>query len=81
VLKPKGRIYCITDVKDLHDWHVAHLEKNSMVPNCEFHQFRTLQPDELTDDPCTQLIWNSTEEGKKVERNSGSKFSIVCERI
>ena len=31
VLKPKGRIYCITDVKDLHDWHVAHLEKNSMV--------------------------------------------------
>jgi len=28
-----------------------------------------------------KLIWNSTEEGKKVERNKGNKFSIIGEKI
>jgi tRNA (guanine-N7-)-methyltransferase len=28
LLKPKGRIYCITDVKDLHEWHVKHLTEH-----------------------------------------------------
>jgi hypothetical protein len=40
-----------------------------------------LQEEELKDDICTKLIWNSTEEGKKVERNNGSKYAIICERI
>ena len=29
------------------------------------------------DDIYGKAIWNSTEEGKKVERNKGSKFSII----
>lgn len=28
-LKPKGRIYCITDVQELHEWHVYHLDRHS----------------------------------------------------
>ncbi len=30
LLQPKGRIYCITDVKDLHDWHVKHLSEHAL---------------------------------------------------
>lgn len=41
-------------------------------------QFRVLQDN---DDKCGQLIWNSTEEGKKVTSNNGSKFSIICEKV
>ncbi len=29
-MKPKGRIYCITDVEYLHEWHVEHLNAHSM---------------------------------------------------
>jgi tRNA (guanine-N7-)-methyltransferase len=42
VLKPKGRIYCITDVEYLHDWHEEHLGKHSM--------FRKLDPQVIKDD-------------------------------
>ena len=30
VLKSKGRLYCITDVKDLHDWHYKYLSEHKM---------------------------------------------------
>lgn len=73
VLKPKGRIYCITDVEELHNWHVEHLEKHSM--------FRKLEKEEQEADPFFHEIWNKTEEGQKVERNKGSKWACVYERI
>ena len=28
LLKPKGRIYCITDVLELHEWHMDHLRSH-----------------------------------------------------
>lgn len=70
LLKPKGRIYCITDVEDLHHWHMHHLTTHA--------QFK-----EVTDhsDPCLQIIINSTEEGQKVTRKEGRKFWAVFERI
>lgn len=37
--------------------------------------------DNLKDDICIDLIFNETEEGKKVTRNKGSKFVCVYERI
>lgn len=43
-LKPKGKIYCITDVKELHDWHVEHLAKHTL--------FRRIPDEDLVDDVC-----------------------------
>jgi len=73
LLKEKGRIYCITDVEDLHNWHVEKLTSHSL--------FRRLSEEEIKDDVCVELIYKETEEGKKVERNNGKKFYIVCEKI
>lgn len=79
VLQPKGRIYCITDVEYLHEWHEEHLNKHS--------QFRKISDEELKKDVlskkkvCIELIFNETEEGKRVTRNKGSKFCCVYEKI
>jgi len=72
-LKKGGKIYCITDVKELHDWHVAHLENHTL--------FRKIPDEEAKEDPCFQAIWNKTEEGQKVERNVGSKYACVYECV
>lgn len=80
-LKPKGRLYCITDVKELHEWHIA---------KCDAHPlFRRLaqtgddQQNELqeTADPCIHAMKTETEESKKVDRNKGSKYFAVYERL
>ena len=42
VLKPKGRIYCITDVEYLHEWHEDHLSRHS--------QFKKISDEELKKD-------------------------------
>lgn len=74
ILKPQvGRLYCITDVKELHEWHVL---------KCDAHPlFRRMSEDELKDDPCVPAMTVETEEGKKVERNGGEKHYAVYERI
>ncbi|KAL9188434.1 hypothetical protein ACHAXT_006812 [Thalassiosira profunda] len=61
LLKPSaGRLYCITDVKDLHAWHVA---------KCDAHPlFEELSAEETEGDPCVALMKSTTEEGKKVQR-------------
>lgn len=61
LLKPDvGRLYCITDVKDLHDWHVE---------KCDSHPlFERLTEEEMEADPCVTLMKTETEEGKKVKR-------------
>ena len=30
LLKPQGRLYCITDVLELHEWHIEHLRAHDM---------------------------------------------------
>lgn len=74
VLKPRARLYCITDVLELHEWHVA---------KCDAHPlFRRLPDvDVETSDPCVQAMKTETEEGKKVARNKGNKYYAVYERI
>lgn len=71
VLKNKGRIYCITDVKDLHDWHIDHFTKHSL--------FQKVNEEELTLDPSYKLIFEKTEEGQKVTKNKGKKWACVYE--
>ena len=65
VLAPGGKVYTITDVEDLHLWMVEHFEKHP--------SFERVSNTEVEDDVCVEVMRSETEEGKKVERNSGSK--------
>jgi len=73
VLKEGGLVYTITDVEDLHTWMVHHLTKHPLftrVPDCE-----------LQGDVIVEHLYNSSEEGQKVTRNSGSKWLAVFKRV
>ncbi|KAK9473072.1 putative methyltransferase-domain-containing protein [Dipodascopsis tothii] len=69
VLRPGGVVYTITDVLDLHEWMVEHLTKHPL--------FERLSKEWEAQDPCVAIMTKETEEGKKVERNSGSKY-VAC---
>lgn len=59
-LRPGGRLYTITDVKELHQWH---------LDRCRAHPlFREMTEEEMANDPCVEAMRVETEEGKKVER-------------
>ncbi|KAJ3348194.1 tRNA (guanine-N(7)-)-methyltransferase (tRNA(m7G46)-methyltransferase) [Kappamyces sp. JEL0680] len=62
-----------TDVKDLHDWMVKHLDEHPL--------FRRLSEQELEGDVCIPACMQDTEEGKKVERNKGDKYLACYVRI
>ena len=51
------------------DFKVKHLDEHPL--------FKRLTDDELADDPCIPCVMQDTEEGKKVERNSGQKY-LAC---
>lgn len=73
VLKEGGVIYTITDVKDLHDWMVDHLEQHPL--------FARLSPEWEKEDKCVEIMYNATEEGQKVDRNKGDKFVACFQRL
>ena len=76
ILRPGGIVYTITDVRDLHDWMRTHLE--------QFPLFEPVSEQELRDEgkgPIVDAVYNSTEEGKKVERNQGDKWLACFRRI
>ena len=67
-----GFLYTITDVKDLHDWHVA---------RCEEHpSFERIPDDVALLDPCVKIMMEETEESKKVTRLGGAKYFAVYRR-
>jgi len=69
VLKPAGKIYVITDVKELYDWEVEHLEMHPL--------FEKVPEDEVKTDPCIEFMTKGTDEAKKVIRNEGSMWYSV----
>jgi tRNA (guanine-N7-)-methyltransferase len=72
LLTPGGMLYTITDVKELHEWHVS---------KCDSHPlFERVSEEDNGKDPCVRAMITETEEGKKVERNGGSKFYAVYRR-
>ncbi|KAI8434885.1 hypothetical protein MSG28_003371 [Choristoneura fumiferana] len=73
ILAEQGIIYTITDVKDLHDWMVAHFKDHPL--------FEEITEEELKSDPIVEKLYESTEEGQKVTRNNGDKFLAVFRRI
>ncbi|EPY49759.1 tRNA (guanine-N7-)-methyltransferase catalytic subunit Trm8 [Schizosaccharomyces cryophilus OY26] len=72
-IQPLGRLYTITDVEELHLWMAEHLDKHPL--------FRRLSKEEEDADVCVALMTNETEEGKKVARNGGKKFTACYERM
>ncbi|KAI9851640.1 MAG: hypothetical protein M1838_003109 [Thelocarpon superellum] len=67
VLRPRGIIYTITDVADLHRWMVEHFDAHP--------SFQRLSAEAEDADEWVQVMKTETEEGKKVERNRGTKYS------
>ncbi|QLG73982.1 hypothetical protein HG535_0F04940 [Zygotorulaspora mrakii] len=73
VLKEGGIVYTITDVEDLHNWMVKHLEEHPLFERLD----RTWE----NGDKCVSIMLNATEEGKKVERKKGDKFVACFKRL
>lgn len=73
LIKEGGLLYTITDVKDLHEWMVQHLDDHPC--------FERLSDEEQNADPLVATIAACSEEGKKVTRLKGSKFPAVYRRI
>uniref|UniRef100_A0A1I8H7Q5 tRNA (guanine-N(7)-)-methyltransferase n=3 Tax=Macrostomum lignano TaxID=282301 RepID=A0A1I8H7Q5_9PLAT len=73
VLRPGGRLYTATDVPELHDWIVQHAACHPL--------FRQLSPDELASDPLTPRLVDTTEEGRKAQREGRSCLPAVFERV
>jgi len=71
VLRPGAIVYTITDVEDLHKWMVHHLDAHPA--------FERISEEEQEQDECVKIMRTETEEGKKVERNKGSKY-VACFR-
>ncbi|RWS10278.1 tRNA (guanine-N(7)-)-methyltransferase-like isoform X1 [Dinothrombium tinctorium] len=73
VLAVDGIVYIATDVKELYDWMLEHFN--------QFPLFERLSEEETNNDPIVPLLFDSTEEGKKVTRNGGEKYIAVFRRI
>ena len=71
LLQEGGKLYCITDVLELHKWHVA---------KCNAHPLFECISD-TTDDPCVATMQTATEESQKVDRAGASKYFAVYRRI
>jgi tRNA (guanine-N7-)-methyltransferase len=96
-LKISGRLYLITDVYELHLWHVHHADAHPLFRRLLVSSNTTTTATTgaaadaaattLTnlihedDDPCIAAMRTVTEEGQKVERNQGDKYYAVYERI
>jgi tRNA (guanine-N7-)-methyltransferase len=71
ILKIGAKVYIATDVKELFDWMVGHFDQHPLFKEDE----------EKDSDPVVPLLFDSTEEGKKVTRMGGQKFAAVFVRI
>ena len=73
VLAEGGILYTITDVEELGKWMSEHMSAHPM--------FERVSEADLVADPVVPLLYTGTEEGQKVERNSGRTFLNVFRRI
>ena len=68
-----GRVYIATDVFDLFEWMDSRLSNHTL--------FQKLSEEEVERDPTVSLLFESTEEGRKVSRTGGQKWKAVYRRI
>lgn len=72
-LRVGGKLYVATDVEELFDWEVKHLEAHPLLERV---------PDaELQTDRSAALIWTATEESKKVARSGGAMWRAAFVRV
>jgi tRNA (guanine-N7-)-methyltransferase len=76
LLPPKGRLYTITDVEELYQWHVAKCDAHPL-----FRRIDTAIEGFYENDAATVAMTEETEESKKVAKAGGKKFVAVYERI
>lgn len=72
LLKENGIIYSITDVEDLHNWHVKTLDKSPL--------YKRIPQDELESDPYLECMKN-TDEARKVKRDGKQMFYGAWRRV
>uniref|UniRef100_H2YSN6 tRNA (guanine-N(7)-)-methyltransferase n=1 Tax=Ciona savignyi TaxID=51511 RepID=H2YSN6_CIOSA len=72
ILCQGGSLYTITDVLEVHEWMVRHITEHPL--------FERVSESDLSDDVCYKAMFVSTEEGRKVTRNSGDKYPAVFRR-
>ena len=73
VLAVGGRVYAVTDVKELHEWMSGHLSRHPL--------FEAVPEAEAAEDAVVAKLFESTEEGQKVTRNDGEKWCAVFRRV
>ena len=73
VLAVGGRVYAVTDVRELHEWMSGHLSRHPL--------FEAVPDAEAAEDPVVAKLYESTEEGQKVTRNDGEKWCAVFRRV
>ncbi|KAH8329836.1 hypothetical protein KR067_002794, partial [Drosophila pandora] len=73
VLKKGGLVYTMTDVEDLHQWIVQHMEEHPL--------YERLKKEDEQSDPITPKLYQSSEEGAKVVRNKGDHFLAIFRRL
>ncbi|XP_052897211.1 tRNA (guanine-N(7)-)-methyltransferase [Anopheles moucheti] len=73
VLRPGGKIYTVTDVRELHEWMCKHIEEHPC--------FTRLPDSEAQEDILAPKLLDSSEEGQKVTRMSGDKFMAIFSRL
>lgn len=85
-----GIVYTATDVEDLHKWMVQHFDAHPLFERIPDQQLVSgngkifeliVWPKKKEGDVCVPLVLKSSEEAKKVEKASGSKFLAVYRRV
>lgn len=77
-----GVVYTITDVRDLHEWMVEHLGSHRSFERVEVDAEAVARGEgDGQVEKCVRIMMKETEEGKKVERNGGSKYVAVFRRL
>ncbi|XP_053991003.1 uncharacterized protein LOC128883053 [Hylaeus volcanicus] len=75
LMKTGARIYCVTDVEELHNWNISKLHAHPL-----FKQV-IVSSDTFAQDPCIHAMLSSTEEGNKARRLKRECYSCVFERV
>jgi tRNA (guanine-N7-)-methyltransferase len=86
ILRPGGVVYTITDVQDLHLWMAEWFDSCPLFErlliaeysaNAEYVEEKGDLREE--EEMCVEIMKEETEEGKKVQRNGGTKY-VACWR-
>ena len=78
-----GLLYAITDVKELHEWHVQVCQAHPLFESVLMSESSSSSGGENKNnveedrDPCIYAMKYLTEEGQKVDRNGGTKYYII----